>query len=449
MTNLKSKEFEEIQMKEKIGYACGDLACNLIFQTISVFLMVFYTDVYGLNPGSVATLFLVARVWDAINDPIMGMIVDRYNPKRGKFRSYLLYGAVPFTVLSILCFTTPDFSYTGKLVYAYITYIGVGMIYTFVNVPYGALTSAITQDPIQRTSLSAIRMVFALLGGVAVSIGIPLLVDIFGKGSAAKGYQMAMIIFGSLGGLLLIYSYFSTTERVEVKETQGKISGKDILVQLKLNTPLLILCVVFVVIFGLMSITGSVGVYYMTYYVNRPELFGVFNTLGLIISLIIIPFVPKLAQTYGKKKVLSSGLLISGLASLLYYIIPSSSIILIFLTKIIVSIGSGSVTGLLWGLVPDTIEYGEYVTGKRAGGLIYSIVGFFFKIGMALGGIVPGIVLEKTGYIPNQPQTVSALQGIVLMMSVIPFILNLIAYTVFRKYELDEEKYIEILNKIN
>ncbi|GKX29907.1 putative symporter YnaJ [Vallitalea longa] len=435
---------EHLKMSEKIGYAMGDLACNLVFQTISIFLLIYYTDIFGISPAAASTLFLVARLWDAINDPIMGGIVDRTNTKWGKFRPYLLWGAIPFGILAVLCFTTPDFSYTGKLVYAYITYIGLGMAYTFINVPYGALTSSMTQDSSDRASLSSIRMFFAMTGGLIVAVGIPSLTKSLGDGNPAKGYQLTMIIFAVISVVLLMITFFTTKERhTSINENKvSKINLKTIVKIFKANHPLQIICLAFVILFGNNAITGSVGVYFFKYNLMREDLISLNLVLSMVVTLISLLFTPLLLKKMEKKNIFILGMAITLIRPIVSF---TTSVPLILIGSVIGSIGAGFATGVVWGLVPDTIEYGEYKTGIRAEGTIYAIVGFFFKFGMALGGMIPGFVLQMTGYIENTVQTTTALIGIQSLVSIVPLLLIIVLIIVLNFYKLDNKTYSKIL----
>lgn len=210
-TNMK------VGLGEKIGYGIGDLACNLIFSTATSYLMYYYTDIAKITATSVATLFLVARIWDAINDPIMGMIVDKTNTRFGKFRPYILFGSIFLAIFAFLCYVVPtNMSSTGKLIYAYITYIGLGMSYTLVNLPYSALTSAMSNDTEERTKITTVRMIFAVLSGVVVA-QVWNLVDIFGKGNETVGYRYTTGLMGIVSIVLFAVCFFSTKERVYIE----------------------------------------------------------------------------------------------------------------------------------------------------------------------------------------------------------------------------------------
>ncbi|WP_342042482.1 MFS transporter [Bacillus sp. OTU2372] len=440
---------EKIHFKEKVGYASGDLACNLIYQTVSTYLLFFYTDVFGISAAAAGTMFLIVRGIDALSDPFIGTIVDKTNTKYGKFRPFLLFGAIPFALLAILCFTTPQFGGWGKLVYAYITYIGLSITYTCINVPYSALTSAITRDSKEVVDLTSTRMFFANLGGLIVSFGVPLLASFIGDSTSTKtGWQMTMTIMGISGALLLLYCFRNTKERVKIKEVHGKIKFADIFEQFRVNRPLVILCVFFILIFGINSISNSVGIYYVTYNVGRPDLVSWYGMLGSLPALLLMPFLPVLNKKLGKKNLMRVSLSLTIVGTLALLVIPTTAIPLILAARLIAAAGSLIAGGFMWALIPETIEYGDYKTGKRLGGLINAMIGFFFKFGMALGGIVPGLVLQQFGYVADQAQTPHALTGILITTAVIPAVLLAVALMVINFYELDEQKYAEVVKAL-
>lgn len=440
---------EKIHFKEKVGYASGDLACNLIYQTVSTYLLFFYTDVFGISAAAAGTMFLIVRGIDALSDPFIGTIVDKTNTKYGKFRPFLLFGAIPFALLAILCFTTPQFGGWGKLVYAYITYIGLSITYTCINVPYSALTSAITRDSKEVVDLTSTRMFFANLGGLIVSFGVPLLASFIGDSTSTKtGWQMTMTIMGIAGALLLLYCFRNTKERVKIKEVHGKIKFADIFEQFRVNRPLVVLCVFFILIFGINSISNSVGIYYVTYNVGRPDLVSWYGMLGSLPALLLMPFLPVLNKKLGKKNLMRVSLSLTIVGTLALLVIPTTAIPLILAARLIAAAGSLIAGGFMWALIPETIEYGDYKTGKRLGGLINAMIGFFFKFGMALGGIVPGLVLQQFGYVADQAQTPHALTGILITTAVIPAVLLAVALMVINLYELDEKKYAEVVKAL-
>lgn len=439
---------EKIRMKEKIGYGTGDLACNFIYQTVSSYLLFFYTDVFGISAAAAGLMFLLVRMFDAVADPFIGTVVDKTNTKYGRFRPYLLYGAFPFAGVAILCFTTPAFSDPMKLVYAYVTYILLSITYSVINIPYAALTSAITQDNNEVVSLTSIRMLFSNTGGLIVSFGVPFLAAIFTNmtGKTSAGWQITMTIMGILGALLLIYSFLNTKERVQVSHAkEAQISVKDIWTQLKSNRPLIIVCFFFILNFGVNSIVNSVGIYYVTYNVARPDLVKWYGLMGTLPALILMPLMPMMYKWMGKKKLLFTALSCKAIGLIALFVIPASMVPLVFTGRLIAAIGTITAGAFTWALIPETIDYGEYKTGKRASGVIYALVGFFFKFGMAIGGIVPGLILANFGYVANQIQTATALHGILITMTAIPVVFVIIELFAIFFYNLDEKEHKRIL----
>ncbi|MEK4670070.1 MFS transporter [Niallia sp. FSL R7-0271] len=440
---------QKIRLNEKIGYATGDLACNFIYQTVSSYLLFFYTDIFGITAAAAGLMFLIVRIVDAILDPFIGAVIDKTKTKYGRFRPYLLYGAFPFAGVAILCFTTPGFSDPVKLVYAYTTYILLSITYSVINIPYAALTSAITQDNTEVVSLTSVRMLFGNIGGLIVSFGVPLLAGIFTNMTGEKdtGWQITMTIMGIFGAILLLVCFYTTKERVPLNHSkEAEINFKDIWIQLKTNRPLIIVCFFFILNFGVNSIVNSVGIYYVTYNVARPELVKWYGLMGTLPALILMPLMPLMYKWMGKKKLLFTALLLKAIGLLALFIIPPTFIPLVFVGRLITALGTLTAGAFTWALIPETIDYGEYKTGKRASGVIYALVGFFFKFGMAIGGIVPGLILAKFGYIANQTQTPEALHGILMTLTVIPAVFVIIELAAIFFYNLDEKEHKRILS---
>ncbi|WP_105616504.1 MFS transporter [Vallitalea okinawensis] len=436
---------KKVSVLEKVGYGLGDFSCNLFWQPILMFLLFFYTDVFGISAASAAILFLVARVWDAINDPIMGAVIDRTHTRWGKFRPYMLFGAIPFGILAILTFTVPDLGGTAKLIYAYVTYIGLGMIYTIVNTPYSALSSSITQEPVERSNLSVIRMLFAMASTAIVIIGMPILIDIFGQDNPAQGYQYTMIVFAILAVILMLFSFMTTRERYSSPATTEKFKFSEIKTLYKNNRPLLIISLFFFLTMSRGAIGQAAGLYHLQYVLNRMDLFTVFGMIALSVTFVSVLFVPLLSKKWDKKTLVMVGLVISFIRPIAYF---STSVPLIIAGNVLGAIGNGIITGLLWGLVPDIVEYNEYKAGERKEGIIFSMIGFSLKMGTAIGGVLPGIILDLTGYHANVAQTPLALFGIKSLMSLIPLIIGVLTYFVIRRYELTGKRYNEILEDL-
>lgn len=448
MTQVKNLE-TSISTREKIGYGFGDFACNLVYASISSYLLFFYTDVFGLTSSVAAFMFFIVRILDAVSDPIVGMIIDKTNTKYGKFRPFLLYGAIPFAILAILCFSTPQLSEGGKIIYAYATYIALSVCYTLVNVPYSALTSAMTNDQHQSVSITTYRTFLANIGQVVVAFCVPLLAGLFSKSmSLGRSWQLTMTIIAIFGGVLLLICFSSVKERVQVPTSHTNIKFTDIFEQFRVNSPLVVLSVFFFVIYGVKSVVSATGIYYITYYVGKPELVKWYSAIGTFPALLIIPFIPWLSRKLTKKQLMTISIATDIVGMLGLYLSPSSSIVTIFISRGIASVGNGMISAYMWALIPETIEYGEWKTNKRLGGMIYSVVCFFFKCGNALGGMIPGIVLSMSGYVAKQAQTPAALQGILTATAIVPICLYTISIVCMRFYNLDKETYAKISKEL-
>ena len=323
------KGFYKLSWVQRIGFGAGDLAQNLIYQTICMYLLFFYTDVYVLggdatrSAGLAGTMFLLVRLVDVMWDPLVGTFVDKHNPKLGKYRSYLVLGGIPLTILAILCFWN---GFAPSLVYAYITYVGMSMLYTLINVPYGALNSSLTRDTDEITILTSVRMFMANVGGLCVSAGVPILVAIF---ASSDSLPIEMALFMGLGSL--------------------------------------------------------------------P-------------SFIFMPLVPAIKKKVGKKNMFYIFLSVAIVGMAMLYVISrmgtvKENITLVYIAQFIKSTGVIVATGYMWALIPEVISYAEYTSGRRIAGIVNALTGIFFKAGMALGGVVPGLVLAWTSYVPSEQAT--------------------------------------------
>ena len=468
MAENESKGFYKLSWLQRIGFGSGDMAQNLIYQTISIWLLFFYTNVFGLDPGVAAVMFLVVRLVDVLWDPIVGTIVDKGNPKWGKYRSWLILGGIPLVGLAILCFYN---GFSGSLVYAYITYVGMSMCYTLVNVPYGALNASLTRDTEEITILTSTRMFMANLGALCVK-SLPLIIALFapkvlnpetGKMTAvyntpdaAQAWFITMTIFALAGLALLFFCFFQCKERVvmDAKES-ANVKVSDLWMEFGRNKPLRVVAFFFITAFAMMSVSNAADAYFMTFNVGAtPLLTTLFMWLGTIPAFIFMPLVPAIKRKIGKKGMfyLFLGVAIVGMILMYTFVsIPAtkSNFVLLCIAQFVKSTGIITATGYMWALVPEVIAYGEYTTGKRIAGIVNALTGIFFKAGMALGGVVPGLVLAWVGFNADATtQTPLALQGILWLVCVIPAILLLLAIWIISKYELSDEKMDEINREI-
>ena len=458
-TTNEAKGFYKLNWMQRIGFGAGDMAQNLIYQTISMWLLFFYTNVFGLNPAVAAVMFLVVRIVDVIWDPIVGAFVDKHNPKLGKYRAYLILGGIPLTVFAILCFWN---GFSGSLLYAYVTYVGMSMCYTLVNVPYGALNSSLTRDTNEITVLTSTRMFMANLGGLAVSMGIPACVKLFARGSELVGEQampadghawfMTMLVYSLIGLAFLFFCFSQTKERVVMDEKEtANVKVSDLWTEFGRNRPLRVLAFFFITAFAMMSVSNAAGSYYMQYNMHSTTAqMSIFMGLGSIPAFIFMPLVPAIKKLVGKKNMFYIFLSVAMFGMIVLYlvsVIPAlrSQMWIVYIAQFVKSAGVIVATGYMWALVPEVVAFGEYTTGRRIAGIVNALTGIFFKAGMALGGVVPGLVLSLVGFAADQSnQTPLAEQGILWLVCVIPALLLLLAMFIISKYELSDERMDEI-----
>ena len=456
-TSMEAKGFYKLSWLQRIGFGSGDLAQNLIYQTICMYLLLFYTNVYGLDPAQAAFMFLVVRLVDVLWDPLVGTYVDKHNPRLGKYRSYLVLAGIPLTGFAILCFWD---GFSGSLLYAYVTYVALSMLYTLINVPYGALNASLTRDTDEITTLTSVRMFMANCGGLAVASGIPLLVAALspdGKTNIAESsgaWFTTMAIYGIVGLCLLFFCFSQCKERVVMDESEtANVKVSDLWTEFVRNKPLRILAFFFITAFAMMAVGNSAGSYYMIYNVHgTSDDMALFMGLGSIPAFIFMPMVPWIKRKIGKRAMFNvfPSTAIIGMA-MLYIIsmVPAlkTQLWLVYVAQFVKSTGVIVATGYMWALVPEVISYGEYTTGKRISGIVNALTGIFYKAGMALGGVVPGLVLAWVDFDQTNAveQTATAEQGILWLVAVIPAMLLILAMFIISKYELTDE----VIDKIN
>lgn len=438
-----------LSMRTKLGYGLGDLASNFLFQLTVIYLLFFYTDVLKISAISAGMIFLVARIWDAVNDPMMGLIVDHTKSKHGKERVYLLYGSLPLAIATILMFQVPGFSQGGRVVYALITYILWGMLYTLVNIPYSALTASLTQDPQERTSLSSIRMIFMLIGVIAVSVLVEPIVSNFE--APASGYQIVAVIFAGLSFVFFLLCFLSTkTAKATQEASQASYSVKEVWPILLKNGPLFVIALTS--LFGSMAsfIRETAAIYFVNYNVGRSDMLPVF--LGIVVLSMVAGnlILPRITARFDKKGAYYIGTGIAVAGSVVFHFTPTSNLPLIMIFAAFSSVGFAMVGTLGWSMVPDTVEYGEYKTGVRTEGIIYSVFSFSQKLATAIAGLLVAAVLELTGYVADVPmQSAETLNGILSTLTIIPITLVMISAVAVHFYKIDRSFFLEIQEKLN
>ncbi len=426
---------EKLTLKEKTGYGLGDFASSMFWKLFSVYLLFYYTDVFGISAAVVGTMFLITRIWDTAFDPIIGVVADMTNTRWGKFRPYLLWMALPFGLIGILTFLGPELSMSGKIIYAYITYTLMMMVYSAINVPYASLMGVITSDPKDRTALSTYRFVFAFAGSILVLATTEPLVNWFSTTEAGtdtgKGWFLSIAVYAVIVTVLFYLTFAWTRERISPPKTQ-KVSLKADLKNLATNKPWFILlgAGVFTLIFN--SLRDGSAIYYFKYYFPVQEAFRLplinvvvnYSTLYLVsgqaANIIGVILAKSVSDRIGKKNTFFYAMLIATVLSCLFYAFRHTDLYLIFLFQFLISVCAGSVFPLLWSMYADIADYSEWKTGRRATGLIFSSSSMAQKLGWTLGGALTGWMLALYGFEANAIQTTETQTGIRMMVSFIP-----------------------------
>ena len=441
------QDTSKITVKEKVGYAFGDAAANFVFQTMLVFQLAFYTDTFGITAAAAGTLFLVVRVWDAIFDPIMGVVADRTNTRWGKFRPWILWTAVPFGIVGFLAFTTPPFGPQGKLLYAYATYIALMMVYSANNLPYSALSGVITGNLTERTSLSSYRFVFAMSAAFMIQgLALPM-VNYFGQGNSAKGYQITMGIFSALAVVFFVITFFTTKERVQPDPTQ-KSSIRQDFADLGRNRPWLAVFALTIFVFITLAMRGGVMLYYFKYFVQREDLFSVFNVCGLAATIIGVVGSTPLAKRFGKRDVFIVGLAGTIVFTAAFVLVARTAIVEMFIVEMLRQFAYGFTIPLLWAMMADVADYSEWKNRRRATAIVFSGIVFALKAGLGFGGAIGGWLLSSYGYAPNVAQTERALQGIRMTASIYPAATFLVGLVCLLFYRIDKGLEIRITDEL-
>ena len=470
---------QPLSIKEKIGYSLGDLSANLVFQTLITYLAYFYTDIYGLEADDATAIIFFVGTAAAIGfNPIVGALADRTNSKWGKFRPWILWTAIPLGVTSVLAFTTPDFSYNGKVIYAVITYTLLLLLYAGSNLPYSALSGVITGDMKERNSISAYRFVAVMFAQFFVQVFMLPIIMYAGDGDKAMGIEITMTWLAVVGTILLLITFITTKERIVPSQEQSSSLLEDIKDLIK-NIPWVIMLTVTTLLFITLSMKGGAYVYYFENYVSKNSLsdfispildflsnigidffgndpvsagFGLFNAGGIIFMIIGIGLSKMLADQYGKRNVFGFFLFISTLFILVFYILSPESIGLIFGAQIFHGFFYGITIPLLWAMIADVADYSEWKNNRRATAIIFSAMMVGLKLGLSIGGALVAQILGNYGYEPNiaLEQTESAILGTKMLVSIYPSIPFLLATGLLFFYVIDknlEDKIEEDLSK--
>lgn len=487
-----STKSQKVSMGEKIGYSLGDGSANLVFQMMMMFQLFFYTDVFGIKATAAGMILLIARVFDAFVDPVVGILSDRTNTKWGKYRPWVLWTAIPFAVFFVLAFTTPDIGERAKIFYAGVTYVLLMTIYSFNNTPYSSLGGVMTSDIKERTSISTVRFITATIATFIVQ-GLTLpLVTKFGEGNPQKGWFMTILLFSIIVVILFFITFFTTKERITPpvnQQTSVKQDFKDII----RNGPWRAMFTLTLFLFTTLAMWGSSMSYYFNYVVDKDALFAflknfglvseagqtygswhgfldafgliahdntkvfavgfsLFNMIGQLITLLGVILLSRfLANLFGKKAVFIVFLALTAVFTSLFYVVSPTNIEMIFLINILKNLAYAPTIPLLWAMMGDVADHSEWVNHRRATGFVFAGIVFALKAGLGVGGAICGGIIDAFGFVPNTVQTANAVVGIKLTSSIIPAItfaigvIALIFYPITKK--LNEQVQAELAER--
>jgi len=464
---------QKLSVLEKVGYSLGDLAANLVFQTLMTYLAYFYTDIYGLKANHASAVILSVGLVAAFGfNPIIGAIADRTVSRWGKFRPWILFTAVPLGVIALLAFSTPDFSYKGKVIYAVITYTLLLLLYAANNLPYSALSGVITGDMKERNSMSAYRFVAVMFAQFFVQVFMLPIIESAGGGNKAIGIEKVMTWLAIIGTLMLLVTFLTTRERIVPKPEQ-KSSLKEDLVDIFNNKPWIIMLVLTMLVFITLAMKGGSYVYYFKNYVDKQSLttfitpilkglsaiginffgedpvsagFGLFNAGGIIFMIVGITLSKRFADKYGKRDVFGIALFISTIFIMLFYFFPPQSVKLMFASQILHGFFYGITIPLLWAMIADVADYSEWKTNRRATAIIFSAMMVGLKGGLSIGSALLAGILGAFHYVPNSTdvQPESAIQGTKLLVSIFPSISFLLGIALLFFYEINKKMELQI-----
>lgn len=464
---------QKLSVREKIGYSLGDLAANLVFQTLMTYLAYFYTDIYGLDTNDASAVMLTVGLVAAFGfNPVIGAIADRTVSRWGKFRPWILWTAIPLGVVALLAFSTPDFSYKGKLIYAVVTYTFLLLLYAANNLPYSALSGVITGDMKERNSMSAYRFVAVMFAQFFVQVFMLPIIEYAGHGNKADGIEKVMTWLAIIGTVMLIITFLTTKERIVPKPEQKSSLTED-LGDLVKNKPWVIMLVLTTLVFITLAMKGGSYVYYFKNYVDKDSLtnfiqpitsflsgvgmnffgedpvsagFGLFNAGGIIFMIVGITISKGLADKYGKRDVFGIALFISTLFILFFYFYPPQSVGLMFASQILHGFFYGITIPLLWAMIADVADYSEWKNNRRATAIIFSAMMAGLKVGLSVGAALLTRILGFYKYAANSDavQTPQAINGTKMLVSVFPAIPFLIGAALLFFYEINKKMEVRI-----
>jgi GPH family glycoside/pentoside/hexuronide:cation symporter len=446
----------KLSFLEKVGYGAGDTASNIFYQAFNIVLFYYYTDVWGISPIVVGWIYLGARLWDAINDPLMGIVADRTQTRMGRYRPYLLWLAIPFGVVGFLTFASPGLEGSLKIIYAASTYTLLGMIYTAINVPYSAMMGVMTPDTEERTILASYRFVGAFSAALIIGATVRPLANALGGGDEVLGYRLTFALLGGLASLLFLFTFLTTKERLAPEKAGADTRvRKDLKILIK-NKPWTIMAVAGFLTLSNVAIRSAVTFHYFKYYVGDTgekffwwmDMTSFFLSTGSIAFIIGILFTNTLRKKFGKRNAVIGLTFLNAIATILFFFIPPDNIPAMLALNLIGTLFAGPTPALVWAMYTDVADYGELKFGRRTTGLVFSSAIFAQKMGLMIGGVLSGWILGWAGFVANADQSPEALMGIRVMFCFVPGAFAIANGLVLFLYPITEEDVLEMEDQL-
>jgi GPH family glycoside/pentoside/hexuronide:cation symporter len=434
---------KQLTWREKISYGIADMGFNFYWTNIATFLLIFYTDVFGISAAAAASMVFTIKIINAFTDPLIGAVADRTTTRFGKFRPYLIWVPLPLACAAFLTYTTPDLSEGGKIVWAYATYLLMMVCYTCINIPYNALSGVLSADPQERSTVNGLRFIFAFAGGTLVTAATPALVRWLGHGDDKLGWQLTMLVWGVLASALFVTTFLNTRERVAPAPTQQSNVWQDIR-DLSRNRPWVALFFLALIIMITITLRTTSAAYYFKYVVGRPELMQGFVPAYMISAAVGASLTPFLTRFIDKRKLMMILMSTTALLSLAFFFVQKDQVTLMFALQIATGLVLGPKSPLAFSMYADTADYNEWRTGRRATAMTFAAATFSQKLGTAVAVAVIGWLFTKLGYVANVAQTSGSQAGIVWLMSFIPAAFAVLAVAVMFFYNLDNTKLVQI-----
>ncbi len=447
--NSKTTDLNKVPFKMKLGFSIADVGFNIAYQATALFLLFFFTDVFGIVPAFAGTIILYSKIWDAVTDPVMGAIADRTKSRWGKFRPYMLFGAIPLGIAMFLLWQSPQISQTGKNIYGLAMYILLSTMLTVVIVPYQAMLPTLTSDSKERTSVLGMRSVFSIVGTLIAAGATLVLVDLLGGGNVRLGYSMMGLVYGIIIAGLALFCFFMVKERVAHKQAGSKASLKQSLMAISKNRPFIVLLIGVLLGVTAVSMQAAVINYFFKYNLNNAGMATVaFLALFVVAAAVGTPLFVWISKKAGKKNAYNIGMGLMAVMCIFLFFFGEKNI-WVTIGMLIIS-GVGLATNWLcpWTMVADTIEYTEWKTGLNSEGIQYGIFFLIMKVASALAGFIVGNVLAKTGYIANQSQTALSLLGIRINLTIIPAILFVLAIGAISFFNIDAKLHKQMVEEL-